>query len=89
MMKENSNIKKSGIRILTIEELYMINGGKQTSKDENAGDYTVKQGDTLSKIAREHYPDASTKELSEKIKEIAKNSGINDTAIFVPLNPRQ
>lgn len=46
-MKENSNIKKSGIRILTIEELYMINGGKQTSKDENEGDYTVKQGDTL------------------------------------------
>ena len=83
-MKNNSNIKKSGIRILTIEELYMINGGKQTSKDENEGDYTVKKGDTLSKIAREHYPDASTKELSEKIKEIAKNSGIENPDLIRP-----
>ena len=83
-MKNNSNIKKSGIRILTIEELYMINGGKQTSKDENEGDYTVKKGDTLSKIAQEHYPDASTKELSEKIKEIAKNSGIENPDLIRP-----
>ena len=75
-MKNNSNIKKSGIRILTIEELYMINGGKQTSKDENEGDYTVKKGDTLSKIAKEHYPDASTKEISEKIKEFHKKGYI-------------
>ena len=84
MMKNNSNIKKSKIRILTIEELYMIHGGKQTSKDENEGDYTVKKGDTLSKIAREHYPDASTKELSEKIKEIAKNSGIENPDLIRP-----
>ena len=84
MMKENSNIKKSGIRILTIEELYMINGGKQASKDENEGDYTVKQGDTLSKIVLEQYPDASTKELSEKIKEIAKNSGIENPNLIRP-----
>ena len=84
MMKNNSNIKKSKIRILTIEELYMINGGKQTSKDENEGDYTVKKGDTLSKIAQEHYPDASTKELSEKIKEIAKNSGIENPDLIRP-----
>ena len=83
-MKENSNIKKSKIRILTIEELYMINGGKQASKDENAGDYTVKQGDTLSKIVLEQYPDASTKELSEKIKEIAKNSGIENPNLIRP-----
>ncbi len=83
-MKNNSNIKKSGIRKLTIEELYMIHGGKQTSKDENEGDYTVKKGDTLSKIAQEHYPDASTKELSEKIKEIAKNSGIENPDLIRP-----
>ena len=83
-MKENSNIKKSGIRILTIEELYMINGGKQVSKDENKGDYTVKKGDTLSKIVREQYPDATSKELSEKIKEIAKNSGIENPDLIRP-----
>ena len=83
-MKENSNIKKSGIRKLTIEELYMIHGGKQTSKDENEGDYTVKKGDTLSKIVREQYPDATSKELSEKIKETAKNSGIENPDLIRP-----
>lgn len=32
MMKNNSNIKKSKIRILTIEELYMINGRRNKLK---------------------------------------------------------
>ncbi|UTY27510.1 LysM peptidoglycan-binding domain-containing protein [Treponema denticola] len=62
----------------------MINGGKQASKDENAGDYMVKQGDTLSKIVREQYPDATSKELSEKIKETAKNSGIENPDLIHP-----
>ena len=67
---------------------------KETNKDKRKGskthtgststDYTVRKGDTLSGIVRERYPGASKEEIAEKVKEVAKNSGIKDIDVIHP-----
>jgi len=64
-----------------------IKGGEPKSKEEKKSgstDYTVRKGDTLSGIVRERYPGASKEEIAEKVKEVAKNSGIKDIDVIHP-----
>ena len=64
-----------------------LKGGEPKSKEEKKSgstDYTVRKGDTLSGIVRERYPGASKEEIAEKVKEVAKNSGIKDIDVIHP-----
>ena len=64
-----------------------LKGGEPKSKEEKKSgstDYTVREGDTLSGIVRERYPGASKEEIAEKVKEVAKNSGIKDIDVIHP-----
>ena len=64
-----------------------LKGGEPKSKEEKKSgstDYTVRKGDTLSGIVRERYPGASKEEIAEKVKEVAKNSGIKDINVIHP-----
>ena len=64
-----------------------LKGGEPKSKEEKkmgSTDYTVREGDTLSGIVRERYPGASKEEIAEKVKEVAKNSGIKDIDVIHP-----
>ena len=64
-----------------------LKGGEPKSKEEKKSgstDYTVREGDTLSGIVRERYPGASKEEIAEKVKEVAKNSGIKDINVIHP-----
>jgi len=64
-----------------------IKGGEPKSKEEKKSgstDYTVRKGDTLSGIVRARYPGASKEEIAEKVKEVAKNSGIKDIDVIHP-----
>lgn len=64
-----------------------LKGGEPKSKEEKKSgstDYTVREGDTLSGIVRERYPGASKEEIAEKVREVAKNSGIKDINVIHP-----
>ena len=64
-----------------------LKGGEPKSKEEKKSgstDYTVREGDTLSGIVRERYPGASKEEIVEKVREVAKNSGIKDINVIHP-----
>ena len=74
--KKNGGLSGSGIK-----------GGEPKSKEEKKSgstDYTVREGDTLSGIVRERYPGASKEEIAEKVREVAKNSGIKDINVIHP-----
>jgi len=74
--KKNGGLSGSGLK-----------GGEPKSKEEKKSgstDYTVRKGDTLSGIVRARYPGASKEEIAEKVKEVAKNSGIKDIDVIHP-----
>ncbi len=56
----------------------------ETGSTKGTGSYTVKKGDTLSRIVSKKYPNASREEIARKVKEAAANSGIKNPNLIRP-----
>lgn len=58
--------------------------GAEINRDVEPGTHTVKPGDTLTKIAKQHLgPDASPQEIQQHIKEIAKLNNIKNVDLIL------
>ena len=58
--------------------------GAEINKDIEPGTHTVKPGDTLTKIAKQHLgPDATPQEIQQHVKEIAKLNGIKNPDLII------
>lgn len=72
---------KPAAQVIEMEPIKIVGhyNGEEIHKDVEPTTHTVKKGDTLSKIAKEHLgPDATKEEVAKHVKEIARLSGIEN-----------